>query len=81
VVSYPCVVRAMVVKKFVCVHWMAGTSVGGMSKANSASIDVFCVMSANCISSIDLPVMVKRAPVTTGLGIYSAGWSPFLMAC
>ena len=81
VVSYPCVVRAMVVKKSVCAHWMAGARVDGMPRANSALIDVLWVTSAVCISSIDLPVMVKRAPVTTGLGIYSAGWSPFLMAC
>ena len=81
VVSYPCVVREMVVKKSVCAHWMAGARVDGMPRANSASIDVFWVTSADCISSIDSPVMVKRAPGMTGLGIYRAGWSPLLMAC
>ena len=81
VVSYPCVVRAIVVKKSVCAHWMAGASVGGMPSANSASIDVFCDMSAACMSSSDLPVMVNRAPGMTGLGMYRAGWSPLLIAC
>ena len=38
-------------------------------------------MSAACISSIDLPVMVKQAPGMTELGMYRAGWFPLLIAC
>ena len=41
VVSYPCLVRAMVVKTSVSAHGMAGARVDGMPRANNASIDVF----------------------------------------